>query len=91
MPVWQLLTDVASYLHVVEEVVKNLRFPAKRTISNSLYLILLNDAGSCGQHRFFCASADFLRILRNSAGEKQTEIFPAELRRIRRKPADNFN
>jgi hypothetical protein len=51
----------------------------------------LNDAGSCGQHRFFCASADFLRILRNSAGEKQTEIFPAELRRIRRKPADNFN
>jgi hypothetical protein len=53
VPVWPQLTDVESYLHVAEEDVRNLLFPAKRTINNSLYLFLLNDAGSCGQHRFF--------------------------------------
>jgi len=33
----------------------------------------------------------FLRILRNSAGEKKHKrLFPAELRRIRRKTAENY-
>jgi len=34
------------------------------------------------------SSADFLRILRNSAGEISECLFPAELRRIRRKSAE---
>jgi hypothetical protein len=33
-------------------------------------------------------SAQNLRILRNSAGEKHSKFFPAELRRIRRKTAE---